>query len=309
MVTVFTKLSEERVAARFGPVGMSAILSLMNSRSYLVTGASTGIGRACVDELAGTGARVWACVRADADEKALLGDHGDGVTVLRMDLTDPASVRAAGERVCAAGPLHGLVNNAGVALPGPLEYMPIDVFRRQIEVNLVGQLAVTQVMLPALRQAREQDADARIVMIGSIGGRIAGPMLGPYHASKFGLAGLTDSLRAELAPSGIPVVLIEPGAVATPIWSRGAAAGDQMLAQLSPAGKERYGAQITAAQDDAARSARRGLPAKRAAQIVVKALTARNPRPRYLIGNDAHAAAVVARLPYRLIYRLTAAKR
>jgi NAD(P)-dependent dehydrogenase (short-subunit alcohol dehydrogenase family)/phage shock protein A/DNA-binding XRE family transcriptional regulator len=154
------------------------ILSPMNSRSYVITGASTGIGRASVTQIVRTGAHVWASVRTDEDEKALLRDYPDAVTVLRMDLADPDSVRAAGERVCAAGPLHGLVNNAGVALPGPLEHIPLDVFRRQLEVNLVGQLAVTQAMLPALRQAREQNADARIVMIGSIGGRIATSMLG-----------------------------------------------------------------------------------------------------------------------------------
>ncbi len=281
----------------------------MSTRSYVVTGASTGIGRACVSELAHTGARVWAAVRTDKDEEALRRDHPDAVTVLRMDVTDPASVQAAGERVQAAGPLHGLVNNAGVALPAPLEHIPVSVFQRQLEVNLVGQLAVTQAMLPALRQAREQQADARIVMIGSIGGRIAGSMLGPYHASKFGLVGLTDSLRAELAPSGIPVILIEPGAVATPIWSRGAAAGNELSAQLPPAGQQRYAAQITAAQANATRSAERGLPPQRAAQVIVKALTARNPRPRYLVGTDAHVAAVVALLPYRLRYRLTAARR
>ena len=180
--------------------------------SYLVTGASTGIGRACVAALAGTGARVWATVRSDADAESLRDQHGQSVSVVRLDLTDPDSVLAAGERICAAGPLSGLVNNAGVALPGPLEYIPMDVFRRQIEVNLVGQLAVTQAALPALRKARERASKARIVMIGSIGGRIATPMLGPYHASKFGLVGLTDTLRAELAPSGIQVVLVEPGA-------------------------------------------------------------------------------------------------
>lgn len=281
----------------------------MNTRSYLVTGASTGIGRACVDELVRSGARVWAAVRTDNDEKALRHDHPDAVTVLRMDLTDPDSVQAAGEQVCTTGPLHGLVNNAGVALPAPLEYVPLDVFRRQIEVNLVGQLAVTQAMLPALRQARQQGADARIVMVGSIGGRIAGPMLGPYHASKFGLVGLADSLRAELAPAGIPVVLIEPGAVATPMWSRGAGAANELIEQLSPAGQERYAAQIAATRANAARSAKRGIPPRRAAQIIVKALTTRNPRPRYLVGTDAYAAAVVARLPYRLRYRLTAARR
>jgi len=281
----------------------------MRTKSYVVTGASTGIGRACVAELARAGAHVWAAVRTGKDEQALRDAHGDAVTVLRMDLTDEATVHAAGERVRAAGPLHGLVDNAGVALPGPLEHIPIDVFRRQIEVNLVGQLAVTQEMLPALRQARERGQDARIVMIGSIGGRIAGPMLGAYHASKFGLVGLADTLRAELAPSGIPVILIEPGAIATPIWTRGAAAGDELIGQVPAAGRERYAAQVAAARKQATRSASRGLPPQRAAQIVVRALTTRNPRPRYLVGTDAHAAAVVATLPYRLRYRLTAARR
>ena len=120
----------------------------------MVTGASTGIGRACVDALARAGAHVWSSVRTDADEQALRRDHPEAVTVLRMDVTDPASVTAAGQRVLAAGPLAGLVNNAGVALPAPLEHIPIEVFRRQLEVNLIGQLAVTQAMLPALRQAR-----------------------------------------------------------------------------------------------------------------------------------------------------------
>jgi NAD(P)-dependent dehydrogenase (short-subunit alcohol dehydrogenase family) len=277
--------------------------------SYVVTGASTGIGRACVAALVQTGARVYPSVRSEADEQSLIDEFGTAVRVLRFDVTDPDSVAAAGAAVAAAGPLHGLVNNAGVALPGPLEEMPIGVFRRQLEVNLIGQLAVTQAMLPALRQARAESARARIVMIGSIGGRIAGPMLGPYHAAKFGLVGLSDSLRAELAPSGIQVVLIEPGAIATPIWDRGAAAGTELLAQLSPVARERYAAQIEAAQASAARSAASGQPADRVATVVVTALTAERPRHRYLVGRDARIAAAVARLPYRMLYRLTAAKR
>jgi len=279
----------------------------MSPRSYVVTGASTGIGRAAVAELARTGAVVWGSVRSDQDEEALRRDHPD-VRVLRMDVTDAASVAAAGEQVTAAGPLNGLVNNAGVALPAPLEYIPIEVFRRQLEVNLIGQLAVTQAMLPALRQARDQGMDARIVMIGSIGGRIAAPMLGAYHASKFGMVGLADTLRAELAPAGIRVILIEPGAVATPIWDRGSSAANELLEQVTPEVMERYSAQIDVARKNAARSAKRGLPPPRAAAVVVKALTAPNPRPRYLVGPDAHAAAVVAQLPHRLRYRLTAAR-
>lgn len=281
----------------------------MEKRSYVVTGASTGIGRACVGELVRAGAHVWAAVRTDADEKAIEDDHGDAVTVLRMDLTDADSIAAAGERVRAAGPLHGLVNNAGVALPSPLEYVPIEVFRRQLEINLVGQLAVTQAMLPALRKARDQGEPARIVLVGSIGGRIAGPMLGPYHVSKFGLAGLADTLRAELAPSAIPVVLVEPGAIATPIWKRGREAGDGLLEQLAEDGRERYAAQIEGARANATRSAERGLPPERPARVIVKALTVRNPRPRVLVGPDARIASVVARLPFRLRYRLTAARR
>ncbi len=222
-------------------------LVAMSPRSYVVTGGSTGTGRACVDALAGTGAHVWASVRTDADEQALRRDHRDAVTVLRMDVTDAGSVTAAGQRVAAAGPLAGLVNNAGVALPAPLEYIPIAVFRHQLEVNLTGQLTVTQAMLPALRTSREQGADARIVMIGSIGGRIAAAMLGAYHVSKFGMVGLADTLRAELAPSGIRVILIEPGAIATPIWDRGAAAGDELLAALPEEGRQRYANQIQAA--------------------------------------------------------------
>jgi NAD(P)-dependent dehydrogenase (short-subunit alcohol dehydrogenase family) len=275
----------------------------------VVTGASTGIGRACVAELARAGAQVWATVRSDKDADALSGEHGDKVRVLRMDVTDADSVRAAAEEVAAAGPLSGLVNNAGVALPAPLEYIPIEVFRRQLEVNLIGQLAVTQAMLPALRKAREQGSDARIVMIGSIGGRIAAPMLGAYHASKFGMVGLADTLRAELAPSGIRVLLIEPGAIATPIWDRGASAGNELMEKITPEAVERYSAQINVARKGAARSAKKGMPPERAAAIIVKALTAANPRPRLLIGRDAQAAAAVAQLPHRLRYRLTAARR
>jgi NAD(P)-dependent dehydrogenase (short-subunit alcohol dehydrogenase family) len=279
----------------------------MTSRSVVVTGASTGIGRASVAELAGRGFHVWVAVRTDEDEQALRRDHSDAVSVLRLDLTDEASVRAAGEQVSAAGPLHGLVNNAGVALPGPLEFLPIDVFRRQIEINLIGQLLVTQVMLPALRQARHRGDHARIVMIGSIGGRVAGPMLGPYHAAKFGLVGLADSLRAELAPSGIGVVLIEPGAVTTPIWGRGTAAAEDLVKTLPPEA-DRYVDQIQAARTNAANSAARGIAPERAARVVADALTTANPKPRRVVGRDAKAAAVVARLlPYRLLYRLTAA--
>jgi NAD(P)-dependent dehydrogenase (short-subunit alcohol dehydrogenase family) len=187
--------------------------------------------------------------------------------------------------------------------------MPIEVFRRQLEINLVGQLAMTQAVLPALRQSQESGGDARIVMIGSIGGRIGGPMLGAYHAAKFGLVGLSDSLRAELAPFGIRVILIEPGAVATPIWKRGTDAANALIEQLPPEGVERYAKQIAAVRTTSARSAARGLAPDRAAAAIVKALTTPNPKPRQVVGRDAQIGAAFARLlPTRLIYRMIASR-
>jgi NAD(P)-dependent dehydrogenase (short-subunit alcohol dehydrogenase family) len=268
----------------------------------LVTGASTGIGAATVQALVAAGARVWAGVRREEDGDRLAGAPGDQVRVLRFDVTDAEAVAAAGEQVVAAGPLDGVVCNAGVALPGPLEFLPISALREQLEVNVLGQLRVIQAVLPAVRAG-----SGRIVVVGSIGGRIAGPMLGAYHASKFALVGLTDALRAELAPWHIPVILVEPGAVATPIWSRGLANADRMLAEMPAPAQELYGAQIASAREQAERSARRGLPPPEAAAVILRALTAPHPRPRYLVGRDAMVASVVARLPFRMLYRFTAA--
>jgi NAD(P)-dependent dehydrogenase (short-subunit alcohol dehydrogenase family) len=296
-------------------------VGVRSTSRVLVTGASTGIGRATVDTLVARGALVWAGVRREEDAATLEAAHPGRVTALRFDVTDEAAVADVGTQVCAAGPLHGLVNNAGVALPAPLEFMPLAEFRRQLEVNLVGQLAVTQAVLPALRAAAEASAQAardggsggselppapRIVMIGSIGDRIAGPMIGAYHAAKFGLAGLTGSLRAELRPTGIEVVLVEPGAIATPIWSRGTTASAQLLQRLPAGAIQRYSTQIQAAQAMAARAARHGLPPEAVAEVIASALAARRPRPRYLVGRDARIAALLTHLPDRLRERLLA---
>ena len=237
-------------------------------KSVVVTGSSTGIGRAAVAELVGAGFHVWATVRKQADADSLTADHGDSVTPLLVDLLDHDSVRAAGARVVAAGPLHGLVNNAGVALPSPLEFLPIEVFERQLDINLVGQLLMTQVMLPALFAAD----NARITFIGSISGRIAGPILGAYSASKHGVVGLVGALRSELAPYGVRVCLVEPGVIATPIWDRGAAAGDEVMGTMA-AESTRYGAQIAAARSRAADGAR-GLDPRVVGRVIVKTMTA-----------------------------------
>ncbi len=276
-----------------------------NQRSVVVTGASTGIGRATVAALVASGFFVYATVRKLADGDALREQFGPAVRPILTDLLDEDSVRAAGAEVCAAGPLFGLVNNAGAALAGPLEHLPINVFRRQLEINLTGQLLVTQVMLPALRSAAEQAGDARIVMVGSIGGRIAGPALGAYHASKHGLVGLTGTLRAELAPSNIKVFLVEPGTVSTPIWHRGAASAQDLMAR-HPQGLARYAKQLQAARAMADRGARTGLDPSVPAAVIRRALTDANPPPRQVVGKDAKLiAAAVRLLPYRAVYRLT----
>jgi NAD(P)-dependent dehydrogenase (short-subunit alcohol dehydrogenase family) len=278
-------------------------------RAVVVTGVSTGIGRATVLELVGAGFRVFGTVRREADAESLRQQFPELVTPLIMDLLDEDSVRAAGEVVNAAGPLFGLVNNAGAALPGPLEIVPIEVLRRQIEINLTAQLLVTQVMLPALHRSADQVGDARIIMIGSISGRLSGPMLGGYGAAKHGLAGLSSSLRAELAPFKIKVLLIEPGAIATPIWDRGRAAADQVQSQ-NPDINARYSDQIQAAAKMANRLAGSGLDASVAATVILEALQDDNPPPRQVVGREAKVIAALARLlPYRVLYSLTARAR
>jgi NAD(P)-dependent dehydrogenase (short-subunit alcohol dehydrogenase family) len=281
----------------------------VTQRSVVVTGASTGIGRATVVELVSAGFQVFATIRREADAESLRQQFPELVTPVIMDLLDEASVRAAGDVVNSAGPLFGLVNNAGAALPGPLETIPIEVFRRQIEINLTAQLLVTQVMLPALHRSAEQLGDARIIMIGSIGGRLSGPILGGYGAAKHGLVGLSSSLRAELAPFNIKVLLIEPGAIATPIWDRGRAAGDELQSGASQI-NARYADQIAASKKMTKRLAESGPDPSVPAKVILDALQNNNPPPRQVVGREAKVLAAMVRvLPFRTLYRLTAARR
>jgi NAD(P)-dependent dehydrogenase (short-subunit alcohol dehydrogenase family) len=267
----------------------------------VVTGASKGIGAAVARRLVAEGFRVVAGVRRTEDAQALGDELGDGVVPALLDITDPDAVASAAELVgeVGGGALAGLVNNAGIAVAAPLEFLPPAELRRQLEVNVVGQHAVTRALVPMLRRGR-----GRIVNIGSIGDRIVSPMTGPYHVSKFALRAWNDTLRLELTPWGIQVVLVEPGAVATPIWETSIAAAER-LQQALPAGvEELYGRAIAAARAGALRSAARGMPADQVAAVVARALTARRPRTRYLVGTDARVAALVARLPDRVRDRL-----
>src|SRR5918996_79044 len=187
--------------------------------AVVVTGASTGIGRATALDLVSRGFDVFAGVRREADGDSVAAESSGAVTPVILDVTDAATIDGAALRVTDAvgdGGLRGLVNNAGIAEPAPLEIMPIDALRRQLEVNLVGQVAVTQAFLPLIRAAR-----GRVVNISSVGGRVASPALGAYSASKYAIEALSDAMRMELHPWGIQVSVIEPGSISTEIWRRG----------------------------------------------------------------------------------------
>jgi NAD(P)-dependent dehydrogenase (short-subunit alcohol dehydrogenase family) len=274
-------------------------------RSALITGASTGIGRATALYLDAAGWRVFAGVRREDDAASLRAAGSERISPLTLDVTEPAQIAAAAERLGAetggAG-LDGLVNNAGIAVPGPLETLPIEDFRRQIEVNLNAHVAVTQAMLPAIRQAR-----GRIVFITSIGGLMAFPMFGAYHAAKFGLEAVGDVFRQELRPWGISVSLVEPGSIATPIWQRGQEEVDSIAARARPGHTDLYGEAIESYREVARKTGERGISPERVAAKIEHALSARRPRTRYLVGADARGQAFAARvLPDRLVDWLVA---
>jgi NAD(P)-dependent dehydrogenase (short-subunit alcohol dehydrogenase family) len=262
----------------------------------VITGASSGIGEACARHLAAAGHEVLAGARKDSDL-----DHirSRGWTALRLDVTDADSVRAAAEQ---AGRVDGLVNNAGVSVAGPLEFVPIEDLRRQFEVNVVGQVAVTQAFLPALRASR-----GRIVNMGSIAGRVALPALGPYAASKYALEAISDSLRRELRAHGVHVAIIRPGSIATAIWEKGKEDALARRAGMPQEGERVYGELLDALQQGAEEAAARGIDPVEVAKCVEHALTARRPRTRYLVGSDAKQRAGVARVvPDRLMDALIA---
>lgn len=256
-------------------------------RSALVTGASTGIGRATALRLDAGGWRVFAGVRREEDAEALRAAASERLVPLILDVTDAAQIAAAAERIAAESPggLDGLVNNAGVAVPSPLETIPIDDFRRQVEVNLTAHVAVTQALLPALRQAR-----GRIVFISSIGGRIAFPMTGAYHAAKFGIEAVGDVFRQELRPWGIGVSIVEPGSIDTPIWERGEQTADE-IGERTPHRESLYGEAIESYRKVVRQLAERGIAPERVAKTIERALEARRPRARYLVGLDAQVQA------------------
>ena len=268
--------------------------------SALITGASTGIGRATTLHLAKKGWTVLACVREQAAGERLVAEAGDGARVypLLLDVTNSEQIAAAArliqeEQPSVGGPalngrLDALVNNAGIAVGGPLELIPLEQLRVQLEVNVIGQVGVTQALLPALRRAR-----GRIVFVSSIGGRVAMAFTAPYAASKHALEALGDALRVELRTSGVQVAIIEPGSVSTPIWDKGReSAGSPVPSQL----EGEYG-HVPAAMDRVLENAnRRGVPAEQVAETIARALSARRMKARYIVGSDAWAMLLAKRL-------------
>src|ERR1700733_9212635 len=252
-------------------------------RSVLLTGASTGIGRATALRLDAAGWRVFAGVRREEDAAGLKAAGSERMTPLFLDIVESQQIAAAAQRIETEvdGGLDGLVNNAGIAVPGPLETLPIEDFRRQLEVNLTGHVAMTQAMLPAIRRA-----GGRIVFVSSVGGRIAFPLTGAYHAAKFGVEAVGDVFRQELRPWGISVSIVEPGSIDPPIWERGSANADEIETRAHPDQEALYGGAIASYRKVVKKLAERGIPPDKVAVAIERALSSRRPRSRYLVGFD-----------------------
>lgn len=270
--------------------------------AVVVTGASSGIGRASAGALAEAGFDVFAGVRKAADGRALEAElaHAPGRLIpLELDVTDPELVAKAAVTVAGSvgdAGLAGLVNNAGIGTAWPLELVPREVLEQQFEVNVFGTVAVMQALLPQLRAG-----SGRIVTIGSVGDRLAIPFGGPLNATKYATAALNDSLRMELRPWGIEVVLIEPGAIVTPALDKLQAAAEAAIEGFDQAGREHYAAAFRSMIAHAAAHERKGSPPEVVARTVVRAMTARRPRTRYLVGATARPLATLSLLPDRVL--------
>lgn len=280
----------------------------MATRTVVITGCSTGIGEACALRLDRIGWNVFAGVRRDADGEALRSKASDRLKPVILDVADSTTIEAAAKEVrdaVGAEGLAGLVNNAGISVGGPLEFIPLDDVRRQLEVNVTGQIATTQAFLELLRTGK-----GRVVNIGSIGGRFAVPFAGPYTASKYAMEGLTDCLRMELSPWGIHVSIVEPASVATPIWEKGLGAATEMISRMPPRAMELYGAAVPTMRTLVEEEARIGIAPDEVAKRVAHALTAPRPKTRYVLGKQARLRVFLTKfVPDRmrdsLVFRIT----
>lgn len=257
--------------------------------SALVTGASRGIGRATVDRLVRAGWTVAAGVRRVADGESLVAELGDRVQPIVLDITDAEQVRALDSALPDS--LDAVVNNAGVVVGGPVEALSVEALRHQLDVNVVGQVAVTQAVLPRLRRSR-----GRIVFVSSLSGRIVTPMTGAYNASKFGIEAIADALRLELWPWGIAVSVVEPAQTDTDMWRNADDQLEQTLASVNDEHRALYAQHIDGMRRSIPKSQRMAAPAAGVAETILHALTDRRPRPRYIVGVGPRAQFAVARL-------------
>lgn len=249
------------------------------SEGVLVTGASTGIGYATALMLAREGYLVFAGVRTQADAERLRAAHYNMRSIM-LDVRHRTDVIEAVAGIAQSDvPLQAVVNNAGIAVAGPLEYIPIDELHRQFDVNVFGAITVTQASLPLLRRTR-----GRIIFMSSVSGQIAPPLLGPYAASKFALEALADALRMELTPFGIAVSVVQPGNVKTPIWEKGRREKQAMAARMPPQAERHYGDAIDNLVRVTEREERTGIEPDAVAKTVLEALRAKRPRARYAVG-------------------------
>jgi NAD(P)-dependent dehydrogenase (short-subunit alcohol dehydrogenase family) len=273
-------------------------MNRQNADGVLITGASTGIGKACALLLDRSGYKVFAGVRKIEAGKQLQEESSKNLSPVILDITDPEQIANAFEFVKKAlGPdrgLKALINNAGIGVVGPVEFLPLSVLRQHFEVNVIGHIAVTQIFLSLIRIGK-----GRIVTMGSGSGRFALPLLGAYAASKFAMEALTDSLRRELHPWGIPVSIIEPGTVETPIWEKGMAMTEKMLAEFPAAAEKFYAGIFSSGIKIMESGRRRAISSEAVARVVRKALEAETPRTRYVVGADARMAVVGSFLPDR----------
>ncbi len=270
----------------------------------MITGVSTGIGWGAAQALTSAGFRVFGSVRKEEDAKRVAAALGPNFVPLTFDVTDEKAVKLAAARVRSAlngETLMGLVNNAGIAVAGPLVYLPIDEFRKQLEVNLTGVVIATQAFAPLLGVDRSlKGKPGRIINISSGSGRKASPFLGPYSTSKFGLEGLSEALRQEMMVFGIDVIVVAPGAVATPIWDKAEAVDTARYATTA------YARPLEIVRAMAIKSGRAGLSPEKLGAVIKQALTARNPKTRYAVSRHSTANMLLSLLSQRTIDRLTA---
>ena len=251
-------------------------------KTIAITGCSSGFGRATALHMASRGWRVFASVRREADGDSLLSEASERgsaeyVTPLVCDITNAAQVSAMGRSIAEAGPrLDALLNNAGTAFPAPLELLPLDALRSQLEVNLIGHLSVTQTLLPLLKAGR-----GTIINVTSVGGRIALPLIGAYNASKFAMEAVSDVLRFELAPFGVRVVVIEPGTSATSIWETSGSRANELLGERADV--KPYIPLIDSVNNHFREDVKHGFPVQLFADTVQKILDNPHPRTRYQI--------------------------